>query len=338
MRIHYSAPAWHGGYQKFFHNALRSLGHDVFYFNDNGTKAQKWLRGISTRVPRLQYRADDFYRETVSRNWLASVRAYKPDLIILEHTPNILAEYIRLAKKDGFTVYYWMDSPPAGSQAKDALAGAMEADKLFSVDRKWMTILCSPDDFLHLPVGGDPETFYPIGGTKKEYDIVYLGSLPPATGDGYLRAKIIAELPGKYRIAAFGNGADYWTKYFPILKERVKIGATLPFEKLNEIYNKAEIVLNIHSTSNTSALSARTYEIALSGAFQLVDWREDLDVQFPKNTFVDFRYARELNGLIDKWLGKPAERAKVAERARGLVLAGHTWRHRAEEMLAYFGK
>ena len=256
----------------------------------------------------------------------------------MEGAPNIMAEHIRSARNDGMKIYYWMDSHPTGTQAKDALAGAMEASKIFSVDRKWMTILCSPDDFSHLPVAGDPETFYPIKGTKKEYDIVYLGSLPPASGDGYLRAQIIASIPGKYRIAAFGNGADYWKKYFPTLKDRFKAGTSLPAQKLNEIYNKSEMVFNIHSTSNASSLSARTYELALSGAFQLVDWREDLDAQFPKGTFATFRYAKEINDLIGEWLGKPAERMEMAERARKHVLEHHTWRHRAEEMLRHLNE
>ncbi len=335
MKIHYSAGSWHGGYEYFFSKALRSLGHDVLYFDDNGTKTQKNFRRIFTRIPRLQYEVEDLYCRAISRDWMAAVRAFKPDLIILEHTPNTLVPYIRAIKKEGYKIFYWMDAPATGSQAKDGIAGSLEADKVFSVDRKWMSILYPPESFTHLPIAGDPETFYPIPGTKKEYDIVWIGSLPPANGDGYLRAKILAELPGKYRIAAFGSGLGYWKRYFPILEERIKSGSTLTFKEMNEIYNKSEIVLNIHSTSNTSALSGRTYEIALSGAFQLVDWREDLDRQYPQGTFATFHYAIELNGLVEKWIGHPRERAEMAARARERVLAQDTYRHRAKEMLKY---
>lgn len=336
IKIHYNAGAWHGGYPEFFKKALLSLGHEVFYFDDFGSRRQQTLTKIFMRVPRMQYRVFDYFRKEISRDWLRSVQSFKPDLIILAHTPNTLPEDIRLAKKDGAKVFYWMDAPPTGAQAKDAIAGCVEADAVFSVDRKWMTILYGPDDFFHLPVAGDPETFYPAEGVRKEYDVLFLGSFPPQTGDGYLRAKIINEIPKKYRVVVFGNGADYWTRQFPELKERIKSGSILRAEKLNEIYNKTNIVLNIHSTSNTSSLSARTYEIALSGAFQLVDWREDLDTQFPVGSFVTFRYAREINGLIEEWLRKPDERARRARRVREHVLNHHTWRHRAEEMLKRF--
>lgn len=338
MRIHYTAPAWHGGYQKFFAAALRSLGHEVFYFNDCGSRPQKLFQKVFARLPRLQYAADDIFREAVSRDWIRSVRSFGSNLLILEHAPNILPEYIRQARKEGIKIIYWMDSPPAGGQAKDVLAGFGEGDVLFSVDRKWMTILYAPDDFHYLPVAGDPETFYQIENAKKEYDVVWVGSFPPQTGDGYLRAKIIAEIPEKYRVAAFGNGANYWVKYFPILQQRVRSGSLLSAEKLNEIYNKTEIILNIHSTSNVSSISGRTYEIALSGAFQLVDWREDLDILYPEGGLVSFRYAKEINGLIEEWMRKPEERARRAEKVREYTLNHHTWKRRAEEMLKHFKK
>lgn len=340
MRIHYTAPAWHGGFQIFFSKALRSLGHDVFYFDDAGSSWQKNFRRIFVRLPRMEYATDDKFREFVSRDWLRSVRNYKPDLIVLEHAPNVLPSAIKEIRKDGYTVFYWTDSPPAGAQAKDLLASLKASDKVFTDDREreWMTTLFHPTEFEFLPLAGDPEAYHPIPGVKKEYDVVFVGSMSPQTGDGVIRAEIMSSIPDKYKVGIFGNDIDYWFKFYPKLKERTFSSAALDVGRVNEIYNKAKIVICIYTTFHIETVSARTHEAALAGAFQIVDWRKGVDELYPKGLLANFKYAREVNGLIDEWISKDKERDAIAAQARAHALAHHTWRHRAEEMLRHFKK
>lgn len=340
MRIHYTTPVWHGGFSTFFGNALRSLGHEVVSFDDNGTKSQRAFERIATRIPKLQYAAGDLFRKAVSRNWLASVRETRPDLIILEHAPNILPEVVREARSLKKPIFYWMDSPAAGSQAKDALAALQYVDKVFTIDRSpaWMTILYGPHDVEFLPLAGDPEVFHPLSpAPRSEYDIVFVGSMPPQSGDGYLRAKILADISEKYRVAVFGTGLEYWYRYLPNLRERVVKSGRLSTEALNEVYSKTKLFLNIHSTWHFTSVSARTFEAALAGTFQLVDHRADHDELFPKDSLVTFRSAKEIAPLLDRWLapGADSARADMAMKTRAHVIAHHTWRHRAEKMLSY---
>ena len=250
MKIHYTATIWHGGFYQFFSNALQSLNHEVYFFNEGGSVSQVNLKKILSRIPKFQYAANDKFRESVSRDWLESVEKYKPNLIILEYAPNILPEYLRRARELKIPIFYWMDSPPAGSAAQDILASLKFADKIFSIDRQWMTILYPESDFIHLPLAGDPGTFHPFNLKEqdKKYDLVFVGSFPPQSGDGYLRAEIIASIPDKFSVFAFGNGASYWTKHFPILHKRIRKSGILSNTDINEIYNQSKVVLNIHST------------------------------------------------------------------------------------------
>lgn len=338
MRIHYTAPSWHGGFHEFMSGAFRSLGHEVFYFDDSGTRAEKWFRRIATRVPRMEYAADDRFREMVSRDWLRSVFDFKPDLIVIQHAPNVFASAIKEVRRKGFKVFYWDDSPPAGSQAKDLLMSMLASDKVFIDDaaREWTTILFPPSDFHFLPLAGDPDVFRPLPNTRKEYDVVYVGSFSPQTGDAVIRAEIITNIPEKYKVAVFGNDIDYWFKFYPKLKARVLSARAIPAEKVNEVYNKAKIVLGIYTPFHIETVSARTHETALAGAFQIVDWRKGLDELYPKDLIPRFYWAREINGLIDEWINKPEERARIAEKAREHALARNTWKHRAEEILKFF--
>lgn len=337
MKIHYTATVWHGGFYEFLGKAFQSLGHDVIFFNDSGTKWQGIVQRIGVRIPKIGNAAEDAFRAAVSRDWLQSVREASPDLIVLEHAPNILPEAIQKARSLGKPIFYWVDSPAAGSQAKDLLAGLSYADKVFTIDRSsaWTTILHNAGDAEYLPLAGDPETFHPLPPQKKEYDIVFAGSVPPQSGDGYLRAKILADIPERFRVAVCGTGLEYWYKYFPQLEKRVARSGRLSAEALNEFYGKAKLFLNIHSTWHFTSASARTFEVALAGLFQLVDHRADHDELFPKGMLVTFRTAKEVNPLIEQWLAPDAdiEREKRAAETRSHVLAHHTWRHRAEAML-----
>ena len=338
MRIHYTAPSWHGGFHEFMSKAFRSLGHDLYDFDDNGSGFERNFRRLAVRIPRWEYGADDAFRAMVSRRWLRSVKEYDPDLVVLEHAPNILPSVVRAARQLGYKVFYWTDSPPAGAQAKDLLASLKAADEIFTDDREreWMTTLFHPSEFHFLALGGDPDVFHPIPNVPKEYDVVFVGSLSPQTGDGVIRAEIISAIPDKYKVAVFGNDVAYWFKSYPKLKERTLSTRAVPASQVNEIYNKAKIVLGIYTTFHIETVSARTHETALAGAFQIVDWRKGLDELYPAGLIERFKYAREINGLIDKWIDRPKEREEVAQKVRAHALAHHTWRHRAESMLKIF--
>lgn len=338
MRIHYSTPAWHGGFHEFMLKAFRSLGHEVFYFDDGGTKGQKWFKRIFTRIPRKQYAADDYFRKMVSRDWKESVFRMKPNLVVLEHVPNILAGSIGEVKKAGYKIFYWVDSPAAGSQAKDLLSGLKFADEVFTSDptKEFMSNLLHPSEYHFLPVGGDPDSYHHIPGSKKEYDVVFVGSLSPQTGDGVIRSEIITNIPKKYKVAVFGNYASYWSRFYPRLKDVVASSKPLPAAEVNKIYNEAKIVLGIHTTFHYEMVSGRVHEAALAGAFQIVDWRGGLDKLYPENLMPRYYYVREINSLIEYWINRPEEMEKIAAKAREHALAHNTWRHRAEEMMRYF--
>lgn len=346
MKIHYTAPAWHGGFHTFFSKALRSLGHDVLYFNDmEPDKASRRLRGLANKFTTLgplfgmsEYTIVDRFRRYISAKWIASVRQCHPDLVIIEHATNVMPWAIKEIRKAGYAVFYWTDSPPAGAQAKDVLESMKVSSRAFSDDaaREWVTTLFAPGDFEFLGLAGDPDVYHPLPSIAKEFDVVFVGSMSPWTGDGVIRAEILSNIPDKYKVGIFGNDVGYWFDDYPRLRARTYSSKALGAEKVNEIYNKAKIVLSIYTVFHIETVSARTHEAALAGAFQIVDYRKGLDVLYPKGLLPRFEYAKEVNELIDHWITRDSEREEIAKKARAHALAYNTWRHRAEEMLKHF--
>jgi len=340
MRIHYTAGIWQAAFYEYFTRALRELGHEVGFFNENGTPWQYfWYRALSY-IPRRKYQTRTWFRRAVGADWLASVEAFKPDLIVFDFSANITPAVIEKAKRSTKAqIFYWLTSPAWGNNADDMLLAMKHADKIFTIDRAWSsTILFDFQNFIHLPLAGDNETFKPLPGfgeREREYDVVYLGGFPPQAPDGVARAYLVSHVSDKYNVATFGKNVRFWFENFPNLKERAKYDGYMPASYVNEVYNKSKLLLNIHTPFQMTSLSARTYEIGLSCAMQIVEYREDLDRLFPPGLIPSFRSVKEMDALIDEWVPDAKKREERSREIREHILRHHTWRHRAVEMLKY---
>lgn len=295
------------------------------------------------RVSRRPYQTDDRFRAKVGELWLESIRTSDPDIIVIEYAPNLLPEYLEKARTFKKPIIYWMTSPPDGFQSKEILLSMQFPDKIFTIDRQWVHFL---EKFSYgksigiLPLAGSDTIFRPLitdheaRERQNIYDVVFIGSFTPQDASASWRGSLLDSIPDKYNVGVFGTAIPYWKNRFPnLVKFSRGPGVPLRVETMNEIYNQSKIALNIHSTGHLSSISARTFEIALAGGFQVVDFREDLDIFFPKDTFINFKKREGMLPLIEEWIGKPKERWENAAKTREVVLAKHTWRNRAQTLL-----
>ncbi len=338
MKIHLTGSNWHAGTTQNLKKAFETLGHEVFFFEKHLSRNSRIARNLVMRFARRPYVAENYFYEITSRHWLESVKAFSPDLIVIEDAPTVLAEYIKQARVLGRPIFYYEISPPQESGARDVLLSFKYADEAFCIDREWAKFIeiFSPKKVHHLPLAGSPEDFYPLPKEKKIYDVAFVASAPEQSPDGLIRANLANSIPKNLRVGVFGSGWHYWTRYFPELAGRIG-GARQPsIAEVNRIYNQSKIMINFHSTSHRTSISSRTFEIALSSGFQIADYREDFSLLFPKDFFPIYEDVKSMNELIVSWLPREAERNKRAAEAREYVLAHHTWLHRAKEMLKVF--
>jgi spore maturation protein CgeB len=88
---------------------------------------------------------------------------------------------------------------------------------------------------------------------------------------------------------------------------------------LNELYNKAKIVLNASRVHGSSGLNMRFFEVLGSGSLLLTDQAPELKLHFKPNThLIVFETLLELNQKILYFLQNDAKRVEVS-------LSGHTW-------------
>ncbi|MEK7507708.1 MAG: glycosyltransferase [Patescibacteria group bacterium] len=341
MKIHLTGTYWHGAITFNLERAFRDLGHDVLFFDKNPQKRDLIFKNILLRVSKKKFGVERMFDERRSREWLESVLASNPDLILIEDAPGLLAEFVKDARAIKKPMFYYMTSPPHGHGGKEMMRCFEYVDEMFSIDEEWSKIAAqfyTKNPIHHLPLAATPKDFFRIAGTAKKYDAAYIASVPEQSPDGLMRAHLVDQIPEKYSVAVLGNGWNYWLKYFPRLKSRILSSSSIPISQMNEIFNKSKIVINFHSTGHTASISARTFESALAGTFQIADYRKDFDVLLPSNSVPIFSNLREMNELIEYWSfpAREKEREEKTHKLREHVLANHTWEHRANEILTVY--
>lgn len=119
-------------------------------------------------------------------------------------------------------------------------------------------------------------------------------------------------------------------------------GARIASEDAVKIYNGTTINLNLHSSvlpevfvGNGDFVNPRTFELAASRVFQLVDERGLMGELFEPDELVRFTSLEELQEKITYFLDHPKEREASIERAYARVIKEHQYTHRMQTLLDF---
>jgi hypothetical protein len=109
------------------------------------------------------------------------------------------------------------------------------------------------------------------------------------------------------------------------------------------VYRRSQIVVNIGRDDFPQDANLRVFEVLASGALLLTAMPTELtQLGFQQGThFVGYCDPAEINSLVRKYLQDEPARARIAETARALVLAEHTYDQRVDQLLmrlAQFGQ
>jgi spore maturation protein CgeB len=188
----------------------------------------------------------------------------------------------------------------------------------------------------YLPCACDPALHRPMQLSKEEQE--RFGSPVSFVGAGYHNRRCmflhLSDLPLRIWGTEWPNSAPY---------DRLVAegGRRVTPDEYVRIFNATTINLNLHSSPERDGVdpggdfvNPRTFELAATGAFQLVDARLHLGEVFEiGKEIIVFRNVEELRHQINYFLEHPYERKEIAERARKRALAEHTYDERVRQML-----
>jgi glycosyltransferase involved in cell wall biosynthesis len=172
----------------------------------------------------------------------------------------------------------------------------------------------------------DPECFYPESGAPG-HDVLFVGN---SRGVRRPVLDVVGAMP--YDVAVYGGN---WRP--ELIEARLVRGAWIPNSDLHRYYASASIVLSDHwpDMREEGFIANRVYDALASGAFVVSDRVAGIDRQF-EGAVATYGNDEELREVIDQAMADPADRHQRAERGRAIVLAHHTFEHRARTIIEAF--
>ncbi|UMM64262.1 CgeB family protein [Aristophania vespae] len=240
-------------------------------------------------------------------------------------------EVSREARKIGAATAFWATEDPYEQDAHYQIAN--DFDVLFSCDH-WGHNFYQRDKVYHLPLAACPNLHYmPIDeAVEKPIDILFCGV---AFSSRKEIARMLMPALQKLNIRFIGPG---WGE--------LGIGfsdARIEKSQLIELYSRSKIVLNLGRSLHfenkrfmivPSTPGPRTFEAALSGAFQL--FHEDtyeLRRYYSADEIPVFSNRRDFERLLDIYLNDDKARLATARKAQERTQKEHLYVHRIQKVI-----
>jgi spore maturation protein CgeB len=269
--------------------------------------------------------------DTKLRNdkFLAIVKAFKPDVIIAMRAERLNAESVLEAKKETrAAIINWTADDPR-PYISESLVPAYDAWCIFDWSFRDWFMQRGARRVEHLILACDPLLHRPIQLSffeKKRWvsNIAFVGSYEPRREEFF---SLLSDLglaiwgPNWHKasskdVRACVRGCDY-----------------LPRGKWLRAYAGAKLVVNIQATNSLHGLSNRVWETLACGKCLITELEADVEQEL-SGCAVTFKGADELRASCVGLLANEKQRQSIGERGRELVVAQHTYIHRAQSLIS----
>jgi len=342
MKVLFITHKWQARTGESCAKALQQLGHEVelswgkIGSTSTVTKYYNWIkrtRNIGSNTAKLE-------RYILNQIIVNKANSMQPDLIIVNAGGEVFPEtLVALRKNTDARIICWAgDDPNTYSLAPHYLGGAKYYDHYFVGDPSWYTNNLKDAGVKRctlLSYGADPDIYNPtelsnIDRLKYFTEVTHLGVLHN------VRKELLVQLLD-YDIGLWGaTTSKFFSGSSNIPKRlipKVRSGI-VQAEVSNKIYNASKICLNILHPQLNSCYNNKTFEISASGAFQLINFKDQKKEYYADDEMVTFSSVNELKSLLTYYLLNDRERDEIAFRAFQRTLSCHLFKHRMEQLLA----
>src|SRR6185436_15973001 len=180
----------------------------------------------------------------------------------------------------------------------------------------------------YLPCGFDPRVHRPL--TLDGDEMRELGSDVSFVGAGYRNRRLALR---RFLDLDFKLWGSDWGGAEDLGRVLQRSGARVDTDDSVRIFNASKVNLNLHSSTYHDGVdprgdfvNPRTFELAGTGAFQIVDQRTLLPPLFAADRELAVATSvSEMRALTEHYLAHDEERRATAARARERALAAHTY-------------
>lgn len=310
---------------QFCVEALNELGHTVIPFDFKSSLRDKLL----DRWARLTQSGQREAKSSTNQRLRNLVEHARPDLFIALFGFDISEQSLAYLKQKHIpSACWWINDP---FQFQRSLKQAPHYDFVFSNSagsvEQYQAAGIKHASFL--PTACHPAVHRPVPA-KAEYqcDVCFAGDWSP------VREQVLTKLAAQFDVKIFGP----WKKKLAadsILHRNLNDGFFTP-EQMTQMFCSAKVVLNIHTWYGAydHGVNPRLFEAAGCGAFQVVDWKQEIPSLFDCQAEVKcYRALDEVAPLIAQALASAEMRLTVAKAAQHRAYSEHTYRHRMQQLI-----
>ena len=255
----------------------------------------------------------------------------RPDLVFIMNGEILSDSTLDLMRQNSKVVIWLFDNR---DRLPDSLSHIDHSDMLFCYEQDdvdWYAKQGKKAWFL--PQACDTETYHPLD-ISKDIDILFIGNLYTSPKRMKTMQAVVERFSSDYNIRVYGRYKPWFKGFFTWLtrehREIYKNKMIAP-DRVNELYNRAKVVLNIHQELQKDGANPRTFEIPASGAWQICDYNPYIEKLFNPGEIGIYHNLDELYELIEK--GLMQDMSANAQRARETVLEHHTFDVRIQYIL-----
>lgn len=325
----------------FWQKALEALGNEVtpfvfwkgLLFDRLLGKEMHFLSRLESAVKRRVRPLGSFKLSRINRSFLRTVAQEKPDLIFLDTAETILPETLKTvrSKNPSIVIVNWLlDDPFMQDGWRPVVDGFKSCDCIFIFDPFYIDPIRDKGapKVVYMPGACDPDVhndrFKDCLPDRERADVCFVGTVT------------------SFRIDLLKDTAGYalglWTR---TPRSALKNSGLMPFyrgiaygEKTSAVFSSSKISLNFHHPQSKFGANLRTFEIAGSQGFQLVDNKKEVCNLFDEGTeIIACRDISEFKAKIPYYLSHDDERKEIATNAQKRAYKNHTYLHRMQEIL-----
>ncbi|MBQ0122253.1 MAG: glycosyltransferase [Bacteroidales bacterium] len=289
------------------------------------TTLMKWRYRFGNKE-KLRSESRAFFAQTV----LSTFKNFSPDIVFIMNGEILDAAILDFLRKTAKVAVWFFDNREKLPCAENHVD---HCDALFCFDRgdvEWYRSKGKAAYFL--PQACDCEIYFPLK-EERDIDILFIGDLFYSQRRKDIMNAVIGHYP-KRDIVVYGSYQPWYKglwKWICRPHKGIYRNMNVTGAEANFLYNKANIVLNIHRESQMDGANPRFFEICGSGAYQICDRNSYTASVFPEGTVGLYSDMDELFALIDFALHNNME--EQARKAREELLSKHTFTRRMEEAL-----
>jgi len=324
----------------FWYKALENLQCKVipFAFSKNVLVdrlfgMETYLTQIESGIRRRLKLIANIEAARINKSFLRAVTEQKPDIVFLDTAEVIFPESlkaIRLKYPSLIIINWLLDDPFLQQTWSNVVESFRFCDCIFIFDPFYIEKIRNKGakNVVYMPGACDPDihhtNFKDNVSDFKIPDICFVGTVTPQ------RAEFLRNF-NDYNFGIWTRTSRHILCAYDLLKY---YKGQAYGEKASFIYSMSKISLNHHHFQSIYGTNLRTFEIAGSRGFQLLDYKKEVNGLFEEGSeIITCKDMPDYNMKIDYYLSHEDERKEIAKNAQQRAYKEHTYSHRMRDIL-----